>query len=239
MEEGSERKEGALQRVSDFAINDFRSFIDSNDRCGLRYARSRAKKEGHQSQSQRRRKTSTVTSAKQSLLSTSTPYSGHARRLHDTASYATASAGPTPSADVYSHATANMPDTISPSPSPPGSNMSFMPYSDSRGGYADSASFYTTSPSTLSSSTMSHTTETPLPTPVSSSHQPITQLPPISTYVDRLVPSISPHTHTSFIATYPPASYERDRERDRDYRSLLPTPLSAESRMKREILSQH
>jgi hypothetical protein len=116
--------------------------------------------------------------------------------------------------------------------------MSFMPYPESRPAYTDSGSYYTTSPSTLSSSAMSHTNEA---SHMPSGHPPIacTQLPPISTYVDRLVPSTSPLTHSSFASTLPPASYERDRERERDYRSALPTSPSAESRMKREILSQH
>ena len=212
--------------------------LTRDDRCGLRYARSRAKKEGHQTQSQRRRKTSTT--AKQTLLSTTSPYSSHGsvRRLYDHGSYSS-SAGPPPPVDVYSHTNGSMGPDMTPSPSPPGTTMSFMPYPEARPTYTESGSYYTTSPSTLSSSAMSHTNEA---SHMQSGHPPIacTQLPPISTYVDRLVPSGSPLAHhPSFASTLPPASYERDRERDREYRSALPTPLSAEPRMKREILSQH
>jgi hypothetical protein len=233
--------------------------IDDIISCGLRYARSRAKKEGLV-QNQRRRKDKGSGTLKRDLstLQVSVPPTSYElRRSYDDSSFATTSAV-SAGGNVYPHGNPPTLESMTPSPSPPGSAVNFMHYSatsDGRAhpGYGNSAGSYFGGPP--ESSPVSHE---PAPAPA---HHPFPQLPPlgqIATFADRLspmVPSTPPVTLSSFASTAPASSYERDRERDgclksggskewirhtaeagRDYHDL-PTPLSAESRMKRTILS--
>ncbi|KAF5342658.1 hypothetical protein D9611_001541 [Ephemerocybe angulata] len=220
--------------------------------CGLRFARQRAKKEGHPQNQRRPRKTSGVTKREPSTPHVPTSPIYGVRKLYapdgkgyspekyyaldhkpyaiDTKPFGSDASFTTSTNGGYSQV-----QSMTPSPSPPGTgtNMNFMHYTDSRAPYASSTSFYPTSGHP--SSNISHSASHP-PPPLSSGQQPSTQLPPISSYVDRLMPSSSPVNLSPFSATMAPSSYERDRERDREYRDLA--PLSAEPRMKRTLMSQ-
>lgn len=223
--------------------------------CGLRYARSRAKKEGL-AQNQRRRKEKGSGTLKRDISTTqiSVPYSYELRRSYDDNSFTTAPIASS-GGSVYSHGSSHMLESVTPSPSPPGSNVSFMHYSangDSRApsSYGSSPTFYS-APSELSnaSPTACH----------DHAPQQFTQLPPlghISAYADRLSPMLPSASPMAYASTAPAPSFERDRDRDgclksagskewlrnsaeagRDYHDMPPTPLSAEPRMKRTLLS--
>jgi len=139
-------------------------------------------------------------------------------------------------------------DSVTPSPSPPASNMSFVHYapsgSDNRPPYSGPAgnNFYS-APSPLSNTHVLHPPQQQ--PPPSSQHLNANQLPPLgqlSSYADRLspiLPSGSPISHSSMTSTLPAASYERERERGREYRELPPTPIPAEPRIasRRSIMS--
>ncbi|KAJ6619698.1 hypothetical protein B0H10DRAFT_2024503 [Mycena sp. CBHHK59/15] len=185
--------------------------------CGLRYARSRAKKEGT-SQSQRKRKEkggagkrAASATPPTSATSSNTSYSA-IRRNYDDSSFSSTGSGS--GSDVYPRL-----DDQTPSPSPPASNMSFVHYSpgDNHPHYPASGAgpFYSV-PSPLSN---------PPVQPQSSQHS----------YPERVSPmhSGSPTAHSPLTSTAP--SYERERERE----LLPPTPISAEPRhARRSILTQ-
>ena len=206
-------------------------------RCGLRYARSRAKKEGpNLAQQQRRRKGQ---SAKRD--STTPPTSAYSaiRRNYTESSFSTSSAGSASGSEVYAQPGHQVLDNLTPSPSPPASNMNFVHYapggSDNRQPYSGPAgnNFYSV-PSPLSNT---HVLQPPQQHPSSSQHLSANQLPPLdqlSSYAERLSPS-----HPSMTSTLPPASYEREREREREYRELPPTPIATEPRLasRRSIMS--
>ncbi|KAF8992845.1 hypothetical protein BDQ17DRAFT_1392769 [Cyathus striatus] len=205
--------------------------------CGLRYARSRAKKEGH-SQAQRRRKDKGITKRESATPPTSaSPSYSAVRRSYGESSFSTSSAGSASGSDIYSHSGHPILDNSTPSPSPPASNMNFVHYTpagDNRPPYSSSTSTFYSAPSPLSNSTL-----------LQEQQAPTTQLPPlgqISAYVDRvpsMVQSASPISHSPLTSTFPAASFERERERDRDPRELPSTPLTAEPRhSRRSILSQ-
>lgn len=191
--------------------------------CGLRFARQKAKKEGHGQNQRRPRKSSggiVKRDASNPYGPTSPTYGGLRRICVPDSSFNSTS-------DIYSQAT--------PSPSPPGSHLNFMHYTDSRTPYtsASSANYYPAS----TNSTASHPNDPHLPS-LTSSHQSLPHLPPISQYGERLqaAPASSPLTLSSIAATMPAASYERDRDRDREYRDL--SQVSSESRLKRAVMSQ-
>lgn len=144
-------------------------------------------------------------------------------------------------------------DNATPSPSPPASNMNFVHYapggSDSRPPYSNTGSNFYSVPSPLSHPHILHHHEQqhPVQQQAAPQHSTANQLPPLgqlSSYAGRLSPMVtpgSPVSHSSLTSTYPPASYERERERDRDARDLPPTPLSAEPprvTSRRSILTQ-
>ncbi|KAF7330504.1 hypothetical protein MVEN_02489800 [Mycena venus] len=117
--------------------------------CGLRYARSRAKKEGNQAQRKRKEKGAVVkrgTSATPPSATSSTGSYSAIRRKYDDSSFS--SAGSASGSDVYPKL-----EDSTPSPSPPASNMNFVHYSpgDNHSHYqaAGSNSFYSI-PSPLS-----------------------------------------------------------------------------------------
>ncbi|KAJ7650326.1 hypothetical protein FB45DRAFT_986420 [Roridomyces roridus] len=153
--------------------------------CGLRYARSRAKKEGNQAQ--RKRKEKGVVdkrggSATPPSATSSTGSYPAMRRNYDEASFSSTGSGS--GSDAYPRL-----DDATPSPSPPASNMNFVHYSpgDSHAHYQASAPFYSV-PSPLSNP------------PVQSAEQ--------SSYAPERNPS--PSAHSPLASTAP--SFERERE---------------------------
>ncbi|KAF8962756.1 hypothetical protein BDZ97DRAFT_1092582 [Flammula alnicola] len=223
--------------------------------CGLRYARSRAKKEGPNQAQQRRRKEKALSAKRESAEPPSSVSSSFPaiRRNYADSSFSASSTGSASGSDIYPHSGHHVLENMTPSPSPPASSMNFVHYApggaDNRPPYSGTGSSFYSVPSPLSNPHVLH------PPPQQqqqqqqqpqSQHMNTTQLPPLgqlSSYAGRLspmVPSASPASHSSLASTLPPASYERERERDRDFRELPPTPLSAEPRLggRRSILTQ-
>ncbi|KAJ7475802.1 hypothetical protein FB451DRAFT_1244826 [Mycena latifolia] len=182
--------------------------------CGLRYARSRAKKEGNQAQRKRKEKGVVVkrgTSATPPTSATSSTGSYSAIRRNYDDSFSSAGSG-SGGSDAYPRL-----DDSTPSPSPPASSMNFVHYSpgDSHPHYSapGSNSFYS------------------VPSPLS--NPPVQPQSNQQSYPDRASPMHSPAAHSPLTSTAP--SFERDRDRD----LLPPTPISAEPRhVRRSILQQ-
>ena len=207
--------------------------------CGLRYARSRAKKEGHHP-SQRRRKDKAQVKGEPSTPPNA--YPAMRRRIGE-GTFSTSSAGSPSGSDTYPHSGHHVLST--PSPSPPSSNVNFVHYSpgtSTRQNYptTSTGSFYSV-PSPLSNPLVLNTPHEPgHPTP----EQHGNQLPPlgqISSYASRMSPMLpanSSITHSPLTSTLPPASYERERDRDRD-RDHPPTPASAEPHHPRRSILTH
>ncbi|KAJ7707764.1 hypothetical protein B0H17DRAFT_1033903 [Mycena rosella] len=179
--------------------------------CGLRYARSRAKKEGTQAQRKRKEKGVVVkrgmSATPPSATSSAGSYSA-IRRNYDDSSFS--SARSSSGSDAYPRL-----DDSTPSPSPPASNMNFVHYSpgDSHPHYPASGnnSFYS------------------VPSPLS--NPPVQPQSSQQSYPDRVSPLHSPAAHSPLTSTAP--SFERERE------LLPPTPISAEPRhVRRSILGQ-
>jgi hypothetical protein len=192
-------------------------------RCGLRYARSRAKKEGNLA-AQRRRK------EKAMKHGSATPPSSTMRRNYDDISLvSTSDGGSAQNSPIYhsSHF-----EGLSPSPSPPATGMNFVHYnhsnhqhpkhSESRPPYATNSTSFYSMPSPLSNP--------PVLNPQHGHHTNLTHTPPsrlenISQYPERLSPLLIPNSPP--LQTMPPASFERDRDRDRQN---LPAPTSVDAR---------
>ncbi|THH02800.1 hypothetical protein EW026_g114 [Hermanssonia centrifuga] len=192
--------------------------------CGLRYARSRAKKEGG---TQRRRKDKTLTSMSTksdhspSVSPVNVPFNGVRRgSVYEDASFIVGSAGSAASSEIYStQPTQAGLNGMTPSPSPPsahgGSFATYPPHpsseqqnsssGDHRGHSHYAPQFYSIPP--------------PLPGPTHSMHGGAHS----STTLPRLDP-IMPYIN--------PPSYEREkqREKERDRIVLPPTPVSADAR---------
>ncbi|KAJ7284933.1 hypothetical protein C8J57DRAFT_704389 [Mycena rebaudengoi] len=192
--------------------------------CGLRYARSRAKKEGTTNQAQRKRKDKGVAAAATAVKrgASATPptpvtpssasYSA-LRHNYDETSFSSAGSGS--GSEAYPQL-----DGSTPSPSPPASSMNFVHYSpgDNHAHYsASGANPYYSVPSPLSNPPVQSGTNGQ------------------QSYSERVASmhTGSPAAHSPLTSTAP--SFERDRERD-----LLPSaPISAESRVpRRSILAQ-
>jgi len=99
--------------------------------CGLRYARSRAKKEGHVASTQRRKKASAIVVKEEGNPSQSSPIaiagSGARGSTFESGSFAsTSSVGSASGSEVYSQ---HSPITTEPSPSPPSNALNFVHYS--------------------------------------------------------------------------------------------------------------
>jgi hypothetical protein len=212
-------------------------------RCGLRYARSRAKKEGTSPAQQRRRRKEKGSKRNSPIPPTSTSVYSAIRRNYVDSSFSTSSAGSASGSDIYPHSSHHMLDNMTPSPSPPAS-MNFVHYApsgpDSRPSYSGpQASGFYNIPSPLSNPTVLHPHDQQPQQSLNSN-----QLPPLgqlSSYADRQSPPVtlsSPTPHSSLTTTLPASSYERERERERDPREP-PTPLSAQPRIsRRSILTQ-
>ncbi|KAJ7637718.1 hypothetical protein DFH06DRAFT_1219050 [Mycena polygramma] len=182
--------------------------------CGLRYARSRAKKEGNQAQRKRKEKGAAAkrgTSATPPSATSSTASYSAIRRNYDDSSFSSAGSG-SGGSDAYPRL-----EDSTPSPSPPASNMNFVHYSpgDNHSQYqAPSSNPFYSVPSPLSNP----------PVQLSSGNQ---------SYSSHASPMHSPAAHSPLTSIAP--SFERERERD----LLPPTSLSAEPRhVRRSILTQ-
>ncbi|KAJ7034999.1 hypothetical protein C8F04DRAFT_1221274 [Mycena alexandri] len=181
--------------------------------CGLRYARSRAKKDGSTAQRKRKEKgvvakRATSVTPPTSATSSTASYSA-IRRKYDDSSFSSAGSGS--GSDAYPRL-----DVPTPSPSPPAANMNFVHYSpgDNHPHYQASGanSFYS------------------VPSPLS--NPPVQSQPGNQSYSERVSPMHSPAAHSPLTSTA--SSFERERERE-----LLPPSLSAEPRnMRRSILTQ-
>ncbi|RDB25524.1 hypothetical protein Hypma_006509 [Hypsizygus marmoreus] len=206
--------------------------------CGLRFARSRAKKEGH-NQTQRRRKDKGITKRESATPPKSgSPSYSAMRRSYGDSSFS--STGSNSGSEIYQHPGHHvLDDKMTPSPSPPASGMNFVHYSPNDGpsrpsSYPSATGPFYSVPSPLSNPPVQLEPTAPPP-------HGNTQLPPlgqISSYADRIAPmhsSGSPISHSP-LTTMPPASFERERDRDRE---LPPAPLSVEPRhARRSILTQ-
>ncbi|PFH53050.1 hypothetical protein AMATHDRAFT_73596 [Amanita thiersii Skay4041] len=209
--------------------------------CGLRYARSRAKKEGHPP-AQRRRKDKAQTKRDSASPPTATSsYQNARRRTGEESSFSTSPAGSASGSDVFPQTAHPTLPTLTPSPSPPATNMNFVHYSPGANGrqqYSTNTTAFYSVPSPLSNQPVLNPSNDTSQQPQSHNNQ----LPPlgqISTYASRLspmLPSASPVAHSPLTSTLPPASYERERDRDRE---LPPTPLSAEPRHSRRSILTH
>jgi hypothetical protein len=203
--------------------------------CGLRYARSRAKKEGT-NLTQRRRKDKGLALVKRESatppVSSSAPsYSALRRHYNDGSFMSTSPTGSVSGNEIYPPSGHPGLDSLTPSPSPPASSVNFVHYAphsqsqhgDARQTYPNASSSFYSVPSPLSNP--------PVLQSQHGNHSSIPRLDHISTYSDRHSP-----THSPLTSTVPPASYERERNRDRE---LPPTPVSASPRHpRRSILSQ-
>lgn len=174
------------------------------------------------------------------------------RRNYADSSFSASSAGSASGSDVYPHNGHRALGSITPSPSPPATTMSFVHYApggtDNRQSYSNSGSNFYSVPSPLSNTHVLHPPPQQQSLAQQQQHINTTQLPPLgqlSLYAGRqspMMPSASGISHSSLASSISPASYERERDpRDRDFRESLPlTPLSADGRLnnRRSILTQ-
>ncbi|KAF8071733.1 hypothetical protein FPV67DRAFT_1667202 [Lyophyllum atratum] len=225
--------------------------------CGLRYARSRAKKEGH-AQPQRRRKdkssagiikqraaSATPPTSASPSYSSSAPASSSMRRSFGDTSFS--STGSNSGSEIYHPHPHLHPhhghldeEKYKPSPSPPGQGgpMSFVHYAPGGPGHPHTHPFY----NVPSSSPLAHA---PVQVPLNEHSGHVNgsgSAASLGAYGGR--PAGSP------LATIPPASFEREREREKERdrekeregkRELPPVPLSVEPRhahARRGILTQ-
>ena len=202
-------------------------------RCGLRYARSRAKKEGITTQ--RRRKDKVITLAKHESPSGASspvppipvPYSNLRRGSYDD-TLLSSSAGSASGSEAYSqqqslHGPSNF-DNLTPSPSPPAGTVPFPHYNPQTQGtrQAESRGHYAVHPGSLYPSPLSHP-------PLQSqglNHAP-SSLPPLPHVLNRASPILSSASSDSALSSAVPASFERERHRDP---ASLPQVSMSESR---------
>jgi hypothetical protein len=222
-----------------------------DSRCGLRYARSRAKKEGHGLTSQRRRKDKGLGVTKRESatppVSASPSYSPARRGGSSGGGYDNSfSTGSNSGSEVYSQSGHHALDTLTPSPSPPASSVNFVHYSPHsqsshhhhrhhhhhhHGSNSESSSTTTRQPYSTSAGTF-YSVPSPLsnsPVIHASHHgshvEQQQQQQQQHHYSDRMS---SPISHSPLMtSTTAPASFERERDKDRE---LPPTPVSAEPR---------
>jgi len=182
--------------------------------CGLRYARSRAKKEGITTQ--RRRKDKVMALAKRESPSGASvppipvPYSNLRRGSYDD-TFLSSSAGSTSGNEAYSqqqqlHGPSNF-DNLTPSPSPPAGSISYSHYNPSSQStrQGDSRGHYAVQPGSLYPSPLSH--------PPLQSQGP-SSLPSLPLVLNRASPILSSTSSDSALSSAVPASFERERHRD-------------------------
>ncbi|KAH7930191.1 hypothetical protein BV22DRAFT_1028706 [Leucogyrophana mollusca] len=214
--------------------------------CGLRYARSRAKKEGHVATNQRRKKDKVSTTAKEEPTVAPTPpipVPTHAIRrggYEGGASFtSTSSAGSGSGSEAYSHHSASGVEDLKPSPSSSTSGLNFVHYSvppppppaghfshgrsDNRSQYMHpSGPFYPTS------SPLSNFPQPRAQRSHDESSGPGSRLGSYHQYPG----SSSSVSHSPLTSTMAPASFEREKMEDRDL------PL-VERKFPRSTMSTH
>jgi hypothetical protein len=147
-------------------------------------------------------------------------YSATRRNGHDEISL---SGGSASGSEVHSHSGHAAMEGVTPSPSPPASNASFVHYAHPNGAHQRNSQLQSTDPCSSYPNTTSFYS---VPSPLSNSnlHQS-----PHSNHNSQMsairMDSSYPRMSTS---TSTPASYERERDKERE---LPPTPTSAESRL--------
>ena len=189
--------------------------------CGLRYAKSRAKKEGTATQRCRKDKVMALTkqepssSGSTSVAPISVPYNNMRRASYDDTflSSSGCSAGSASRNEAYSqsesmHSHSNL--DLTPSPYPPENSVPFSHYNLQSQGtrQTDSRGHYAVQSGSLYPSPLSHP-------PLQSqrlSHTPSPQ-PPLPLVLNRASPILSPTSSDSALSSNVPASFERDRHR--------------------------
>ncbi|KAI0250261.1 hypothetical protein BJV78DRAFT_1128249 [Lactifluus subvellereus] len=187
--------------------------------CGLRYARSRAKKEGITTQRRRKDKVMALTKqeppsgASSSVPPLPVPYNNLRRGSYDD-TFLPSSAGSASGNETYSHPPSlhgppNF-DNLTPSPSPPASSVPFPHYNPQSQNtrQADPRGHYTVQSGSLYPSPLSHP-------PLQSqglNHTP-SSLPPLP-LLNRASPILSSTSSDSALSSAVPASFERERHRN-------------------------
>lgn len=211
-------------------------------RCGLRYARSRAKKEG--GAASRRRKDRTVGMAAKPSPSASPVSMTFNNGLRGVRSYEESfSTGSASGSDMYPPAPGHSyHEHTSPSPSPPSNSMNYVPYA-----HHSSQSHQNNSPIDNRSSHFAPSTHTfysvppPPPNPAMhmSHHNHPNSLPrlepPLGSQYGRPISPLpspaSPVSASPLIVSLSAASFERDRQNDKGHgREVAPSTSPTESR---------
>ncbi|EMD34132.1 hypothetical protein CERSUDRAFT_117628 [Gelatoporia subvermispora B] len=222
--------------------------------CGLRYARSRAKKEGGVQRRRKDRAMTTTTalplkpehSVPPSPISSSYPGYRRGALYEENFMPGNGSAG----GDIYRHH-GNHPGLggLTPSPSPPiGGNMQYGPYSlhsvhshqnqqaDARYHHG-SHTFYSVPPPPPNAA-MHHMPNNGHSGPASHRLEPII---PVSSRFSPLLSPVSPSSESPVSTSLSAASFEREKQREKDgdrIPPLPPTPVSADPRGKGGFMTQ-
>ncbi|KII89928.1 hypothetical protein PLICRDRAFT_174736 [Plicaturopsis crispa FD-325 SS-3] len=181
--------------------------------CGLRYARSRAKKEGASSGSRRRKDKGLPTEIKQTSHRPPSPsgsYSSLRRGGYDDSPFISNSpAGPGSGSDMYTHSGPHTLDGVTPSPSPPASQMHFSHYPAYGGPNHNMVDTHHHHPYSTSTNSF-YSVPSPLSNPHAATHSPHHN--PSSSYerMSQDLASGSP-IMASPLSTMAPSSFERDR----------------------------
>ena len=189
--------------------------------CGLRYARSRAKKEGITTQRRRKDKVMALTKqespsgASTSVPPIPVPYNNLRRSSYDD-TFLSSSAGSASGNEAYSqqqqslHGPSNF-DNLTPSPSPPAGSVPFSHYNPQSQStrQADSRGHYAIQPGSLYPSPLSHP-----PLQSQGLNHTASPLPPLPLVLNRASPILSSTSSDSALSSAVPASFERERRRD-------------------------
>lgn len=194
----------------------------------MRYARSRAKKEGTTLSSHRRRKDKGLAVNTKRGSAPPSPMGGSHSGSRRSGRHPSISAGSASGSEIYSQAGPSGMDGVSPSPSPPASNANFVHYAHPNGAHqrnsqvhsSDTRSSYSTNTSSFYS----------VPSPLSNPNTPHSPHGSHSSQMSaiRMESSYPRMPHSPLTSTITPASYERERGNDRE---LPSTPVSPESRL--------
>jgi len=211
MEKGPQREERAVQCVS-HSLRHTCNGIDrlfSSCSCGLRYARSRAKKEGTTLASHRKRKDKGLSVPKRGSA-TPSPINGSSRQNgHDEISL---SGGSASGSEVHSHSGHAAMEGVTPSPSPPASNTSFVHYAHPNGAHQRNSQIPPTDPRSSYPNTDSfYSAQSSLNSNVHQSPHNNHNSQMSAIRMDSSYPRMSTSTITNT-----PASYERERDKERE-----------------------
>ncbi|KAI0749586.1 hypothetical protein C8Q80DRAFT_1101876 [Daedaleopsis nitida] len=208
--------------------------------CGLRFARSRAKKEGNTQRRRKDRAMSTLSTKTEPSPSSASPVSASfpIRRgsyFEDSSFLSTSSAGSGSGNDSFSHGTGF--DGMTPSPSPPSGGMHYVPsqstsynpplQAEGRSPFGGPSNQYYSLPPVQSS--LAQAGVSPF---TSNRHALPTRLDPVGPFPQRMSPMMSPSSPVSnspMSAGLSAASYERDKRQERESEHLmLQAPLGPE-----------